>query len=87
MSEYKEYVTAVNKIFDYLAKMKAGWNNIDNINYIESIEEYKSVVINSVNLFKKDETQNNTTSSKITQTGSPQVENTPSRLEALGNDW
>ena len=78
MSEYKEYVTAVNKIFDYLAKMKAGWNNIDNINYIESIEEYKSVVVNSVNLFKK---QENTAGNNP-----PKETNEPSRLEALGND-
>ena len=78
MSEYKEYVTAVNKIFDYLAKMKAGWNNIDNINYIESIEEYKSVVVNSVNLFKK---QENTVGNNP-----PKETNEPSRLEALGND-
>ena len=34
MSEYKQYVTAINKIFDYLAKMKAGWNSQDNLNYI-----------------------------------------------------
>ncbi len=52
MSEYNQYVTAVNKIFDYLAKMKAGWNGLDNLNYIESIEEYKQVVANGVNLFK-----------------------------------
>ena len=25
-----------NKIFDYLSKMKAGWNNLDNHNYIET---------------------------------------------------
>ncbi|MBR2828446.1 MAG: hypothetical protein IKE70_04370 [Bacilli bacterium] len=65
MSEYKQYVTAVNKIFEYLAKMKAGWNNLDNINYIESIEEYKEVIINAANYFKsenkKDSKVNNTT--------------------------
>ena len=54
MSEYKQYVTAVNKIFEYLAKMRAGWNNLDNINYIESIEEYKEVIINAANYFKSD---------------------------------
>lgn len=86
MSEYKEYVTAVNKIFDYLAKMKAGWNNIDNINYIESIEEYKSAVINSVNLFKKEETPTQLESASNTQVNSPKEKTNPSRLEALGND-
>lgn len=53
MSEYKEYVTAVNKIFDYLSKMKTGWDNLDNLNYIESIEEYRETVASNVDLFKK----------------------------------
>ena len=52
MSEYNEYVTAINKIFDYLAKMKAGWNSLDNVNYIESIEEYKQVITNSAEEIK-----------------------------------
>ena len=37
MNEYNQYVTAINKIFDYLAKMKVGWNSLDNRNYIEKI--------------------------------------------------
>ena len=53
MSEYNEYVTAINKIFDYLAKMKAGWNGLDNRNYIESIEEYKQVISSSAELIKE----------------------------------
>ena len=57
MSEYNEYVTAVNKIFDYLSKRKAGWSSMDNKNYIESIEEYKQIVINNVNLFKEAQPQ------------------------------
>ena len=52
MSDYNQYITSVNKIFDYLAKMKTGWNSQDNLNYIESIEEYKQTVINNLNLFK-----------------------------------
>ena len=70
MSEYNEYVTAINKIFDYLARMKAGWNTIDNNNYIESIEEYKQIVIEAANKFKKN---------------NPPKQETES-LEALGND-
>ena len=81
MSEYKEYVTAVNKIFDYISKMKAGWSSQDNINYIETIEEYKSTVANSVNLFKKEEaTEQPQAQSQVQQSQQP------SRLEALGND-
>lgn len=52
MSEYNQYVTAINKIFDYLTKMKAGWNSLDNLNYIESIEEYKQIVATSAEVFK-----------------------------------
>ena len=70
MSEYNQYVTAINKIFDYLAKMKAGWNSIDNRNYIESIEEYKQIVSDNVEIFK---------------TNGPQKKE-PESLEALGND-
>ncbi len=53
MSEYNQYVTAINKIFDYLSKMQAGWDNLDNKNYIESIEEYKQSVIKYAEEFKK----------------------------------
>ena len=55
MSEYNEYVTAINTIFDYLAKMKAGWNSLDNHNYIESIEEYKQTVSNIATLIKNND--------------------------------
>ncbi|MBR3210799.1 MAG: hypothetical protein IKF71_02545 [Bacilli bacterium] len=52
MDDYNRYVTAVNKIFDYLEKMKAGWNNLDNKNYIDSIDEFKGVVTSRANEFK-----------------------------------
>ena len=70
MSEYNEYVTAINKIFDYLAKMKAGWNSLDNHNYIESIEEYKQAVSNMATIIKS-----NKSSKKEDQ-----------EMEVLGND-
>ena len=53
MDDYNRYVTAVNKIFDYLEKLKAGWNNVDNKNYIDSIDEFKSVVTSKADEFKK----------------------------------
>ena len=53
MSDYNDYVTAVNKIFDYLTKMRAGWDSQDNISHIENIEEYKRVVVANVETFKK----------------------------------
>ena len=53
MDDYNSYVTAVNKIFDYLEKMKAGWDGQDNKNYILSIEEYKNSVISKAAEMKK----------------------------------
>ena len=73
MSDYNQYITSINKIFDYLAKMKAGWNNLDNLNYIESIEEYKRTVINNADTFKNTKVEKKS--------------NKASNLEALGNDW
>ena len=73
MSDYNQYITSINKIFDYLAKMKAGWNNLDNLNYIESIEEYKRTVINNADTFKNTKVEKKS--------------NKASNLETLGNDW
>ena len=53
MDDYNRYVTAVNKIFDYLEKMKAGWNNMDNKNYIDNIDDFKNIVISQADEFKK----------------------------------
>lgn len=52
MSEYNKYVSAINKIFECTNKMKENWKNSDNISYIENIEEYKQVVIESAKLFE-----------------------------------
>ena len=72
MNDYNDYITAINKIFEYLNKMKTGWNNIDNKNHIEGIEEYKKLVVNSVNLFKTPPVQ--------------KIEEKKLELEALSND-
>jgi hypothetical protein len=53
MDDYNSYVTAVNKIFDYIEKMKAAWDSLDNKNYISSIEEYKNAVISKAEAMKK----------------------------------
>lgn len=53
MDDYNRYVTAVNKIYDYLEKMKAGWNNSDNKNYIDNIDDFKNIVISQAEEFKK----------------------------------
>lgn len=52
MQDYNTYVTSINKIYDYLSKMKIGWTSLDNKNYIESIEEYKKIVIEKAEVFK-----------------------------------
>ena len=72
MKDYNQYVTAINKIFENLDKLKAGWNNLDNLNYIENIEEYKQDVIRTAELIKN----------------TNPVEKAPEQetLEALGND-
>ena len=71
MSEYNQYVTAINKIFDYVAKMKAGWNSLDNLNFIETIEEYKQIVALKAEVFKESPVEVNANSES---------------LEALGDD-
>ena len=70
---YNQYVTAINKIFDYLNKMKTGWSSQDNKNYIESIEEYKQLLVKNAEKLK------NTAPSKL-------VSNNVESLEALGDD-
>ncbi len=57
MNEYNSYVNSINKIFECLNKMKNNWTDQDNLSYIESIEEYKKVVIDSAEVFKNNNTQ------------------------------
>jgi len=59
MTEYDNYITAVNKIYEYLEIMKQKWNNQDNQNYIEEIENYKQKIVDTSNLVQK---KHNTTS-------------------------
>lgn len=51
MSDYNQFVMAVNKIFEITAKIKAGWKDQDNINIADSIEESKTTVIEAAKLF------------------------------------
>lgn len=67
MSDYNNYVQAINKIYECLAKMKSKWNDQDNYNYIESIEVYKDTVIKNANAF-------DSTSSSITPKNDVQME-------------
>lgn len=57
MSEYEQYVTAVNKIYEHIAKLKSTWSDQDSQNLIENIEQYKQAVVNSANLFPKQQAQ------------------------------
>ena len=71
MTDYNQYVTAINKIYDYLAKMKDGWNSLDNKNYIESIEEYQQLV---------------TKCAEVLKSNPAPFEKLQSNMEVLGND-
>lgn len=51
MSDYNQFVMAVNKIFEITAKIKAGWKDQDNINIADSIEDSKTAVIEASKLF------------------------------------
>ena len=59
MSEYNQFVIAVNKVFEITAKIKAGWKNQDNVAAAESIEESQTTVVEASKLFN---TQANTSS-------------------------
>lgn len=52
MDEYNKYVAAINKIFENIAQTKTNWPDQDNLNYIESIEEYRNIVRDSAEKFK-----------------------------------
>lgn len=45
MSDYKDYVNSINKIFDCVKIMKTKWDSPDNLNYLGKIDDYKNVVI------------------------------------------
>lgn len=60
MNDYSEYVNAVNKIFDCINIMKEKWTNQDNLNYIEKIEEYKSIVIETSKVVKANKSKTKT---------------------------
>ena len=79
MTDFNQYVTSINIIFDYLSKMKAGWSSIDNINYIESIEEYKQIVASSAEKLKG-------TAAPAAPAKLEENNETDDKLEALGND-
>lgn len=51
MSDYNQFVLAVNKIFEITAKLKAGWKDQDNINIADSVEESKTAVVEASKLF------------------------------------
>lgn len=86
MTDYNDYITAVNKIFDYLAKMKAGWNNMDNMNYIESIEEYKDKVISNAEKFKQASATPATKPEALGDNNEPTPAANKQKIESLPNN-
>lgn len=79
MSDYNQFVLAVNKIFEITAKMKQGWKDQDNINIADSIEESKTTVVEAAKLFN---TQASGTPAPSAQTTPPAE--TQSEVGALG---
>ena len=57
MSDYNQFVMAVNKVFEITATLKAGWKDQDNINIADSIEESKTAVVDASKLFNTQATQ------------------------------
>lgn len=51
MSEYNQYVDAVNKIFECITDLKLAIIDPDNLAAIENIESYKQIVVANANLF------------------------------------
>lgn len=74
MSEYNQFVLAVNKIFEITAKMKQGWKDGDNINIADSIEESKTTVVEAAKIFNPQAVQQTApvTESIIEETAEPQ---------------
>ena len=53
MSEYNQYVDAVNIIFEYIENLKLAIIDPDNLSAIENIESYKQIVIANAKLFSQ----------------------------------
>ncbi len=51
MSEYNQYVDAVNKIFEHITNLKVAIIDQDNLSAIENIESYKQIVIDNAEMF------------------------------------
>lgn len=71
MSDYNQFVLAVNKIFEITAKMKQGWKDQDNINIADSIEESKTTIVEAAKLFNTQPTAANT-STETSESVEPQ---------------
>ena len=87
MQDYNQYVTAINKIFDYIAKMKAGWNSQDNMNYIDKVETFQTAVTGNAEAFKtpptfSPETENSSDGAVEANIAVQQLEQTPQALES-----
>lgn len=65
MSDYNQFVMAVNKIFEITAKIKAGWKDQDNINIADSIEDSKATVVEAAKLFNTQVTQKSPQTNEI----------------------
>lgn len=58
MTDYNKYVLSINKIFEVLGKIKQGVTDKDNLAHIESIDEYRQVIIKAANNFSNEKNTN-----------------------------
>lgn len=51
MSDYNQYVDAVNTIFECISNLKVAIIDQDNLSAIENIESFKQIVIDNAKIF------------------------------------
>lgn len=59
MSEYNQYVDAVNNIFECISNLKVAIIDPDNLSAIENIESYKQIVVDNAKMFSTVEVKSN----------------------------
>lgn len=85
MSEYNQFVLAVNSIFEITAKLKAGWKDQDNVNIADSVEESKLAVVEAAKLFSNQVTSEDITNSDTTSDAATKDSSSPNQeIGALG---
>ena len=59
MDNNAKFQKEINTIFSYLAKLQEDFNDIDNINFITSIDEYRDDVVAFAQIIQQIDMENN----------------------------